>query len=130
MTINNKNHTIEMTKKFAKSANRFGSDEYKMLQEARKDYPGYTPVIKAAAAKKQTYKGLTYAYMEKYIRLHDEQGSIMDKYNTLRGQSAEAVDALAESCSYQEIKEWFLETFPAISEFHKQREALLNKKAS
>ena len=37
LTINNKARTIKMTKKFEKAASRFGSDEYKALQEARRD---------------------------------------------------------------------------------------------
>lgn len=41
MTINFHSNSIEMTKKFAKAASRFGSDEYKALQEARKDYPTF-----------------------------------------------------------------------------------------
>lgn len=39
MTINFNNHAIEMTKKFAKAAAKFGSEEYNQLQEARHDYP-------------------------------------------------------------------------------------------
>ena len=63
LTINNKARTIEMTKKFEKAASRFGSDEYKALQEARKDYPTYKVIVKASTAKsKESFKGLTYEY--------------------------------------------------------------------
>ena len=39
--INHKNNTIEMTKKFYTESCKFGTDEYKTLQEVRRDYPGY-----------------------------------------------------------------------------------------
>ena len=64
--------------------------------------------------------------MKKYIAAHDdEQKSIMAEFEMLRGTSEEAKEALADSASYKEIKEWFLKKFPAIAEFHKKREAAL-----
>lgn len=128
MKINYHSQVIEMTAKFAKAAAKFGSDEYKQLQEARKDYPNYkvVTVSRKAPAKKESYKGLTYSYMESYIMAHDdEEKSIMAEYQMLRGLSQEAQEALAEPCSYIEMKDWFLKKFPAIAEFHKKREALL-----
>ena len=117
-----------MTKKFAKAAAKFGSKEYKSLQAARHDYPDFkvVTVSRKASSQKESYKGLTYSYMESYIESHDdEEKSIMAEYEMLRGLSQEAQEALAEPCSYNEMKEWFLKKFPAIAEFHKKREMLL-----
>ena len=128
MKINYKNQTIEMSKKFAKAAEKFGSKEYKQLREARSDYPDFkvVTVSRKASGQKESYKGLTYSYMENYIKTHDdEKKSIMSEYEMLRGLSAEAQEALAEPCSYNEMKDWFLKKFPAIAEFHKKREMLL-----
>lgn len=127
LTVNSKKHTIEMTKKFAKSASRVGSEEYNLLQATRKDYPNYSIVTKATATKKrETFKGLTFDYMEKYIKTHDdENNSIMAEYEMMRGTSEEAQEMLAESMSYHEIKDWFFKKYPAIAEFHKKREALV-----
>ena len=128
MKINFKKQTVEMTKKFAKAAEKFGSNEYQQLQEARHDYPTFKVVIVShkASSQKESYKGLTYSYMESYISTHDdEKKSIMAEYEMLRGLSAEAQEFLAEPCSYLEMKSWFLKKFPAIAEFHKKREALL-----
>lgn len=128
MTINMKKNAIEMTKKFAKAAAKFGSPEYKQLQEARRDNPGFkvVTITRKSTAKKESYKGLTYGYMETYIQKHDdEKQSIMAEYKMLRGLTEEAEEVLAESFSYQEMKDWFLKKFPAIAEFHKKREALL-----
>ena len=85
LSINNKKHTIEMTKKFAKEAAKFGTNEYQALQEARRDYPKYKVVIAARKHAKVTYKGLTCEYMKKYIVAHDdEKGTIMAEYKVLR----------------------------------------------
>ena len=128
MKINQKNQTIEMSKKFAKAAEKFAGEEYRALQEVRRDYPNFkvVTVSRKASGQKESYKGLTYSYMENYIKNHDdEKKSIMAEYEMLRGMSAEAQEALAEACSYTEMKAWFLKKFPAIAEFHKKREMLL-----
>lgn len=129
LNVNMKNRTIEMTKKFAAASSKFGTEEYKILQEVRRDYPSYKVVTitrKASKSDSSAFKGLTYEYMEKYIAGHDdEEKSIMLEYMMLRGESEEAEEAFAESASYQEIKDWFLETFPAIAEFHKKREKMI-----
>lgn len=128
MKINNRTNSIEMTAKFAKSAAKFGTEEYNNLQIARKDYPNYRVVIvsRKPAAKRDTYKGLTYDYMEMYIQKHDdEKQSIMAEYKMLRGLSDEAKEVLAESCTYLEMREWFLAKFPAIANFHEARAKLL-----
>ena len=39
MFINEKKNAIELSKKEAKAAAKFGTTEYKQLQEARRDYP-------------------------------------------------------------------------------------------
>ena len=134
ITINNKKRTIELTKSFEKKASIFGTDEYISLQEARRDYPTYKVVtIKSArGVKAHTFKGLTYDYMEMYIEKHDdEMKSKMAAYRNLRALDEDSEIAFAESCSYQEIREWFLNEFAEIAEFHKKREAILsNKKVS
>ena len=48
LRLNHAERTIVMDKTFAKFAAKaaiFGSDEYKMLQEARRDYPGYKVTV-------------------------------------------------------------------------------------
>ena len=77
MYINEKKMAIEMTKKFYTESCKYGTDEYKTLQEVRRDYPGYKPVV--AKTKKNgmgtldAFKGLTYEYMEIYIEKHDDE---------------------------------------------------------
>ena len=133
ITLNHKNRTIELTKKFAADSSHFGTDEYKMLQEARRDYPGYKVTVGKSKTKEQknTFAGLDYAYMEKYIATHDdENNSIMNEYLMLRGKSKDAMEIQAGSASFLEIRTWFLKTFPAIEEFYTKRAALLSKTAA
>lgn len=126
ITINTKAHTIEMSKKYATNASRFGTPEYNELQQARRDYPNYRIATKSVKSGKCAYSGLTYKFMEKYINAHDdEEGTIFAEYNLLRAKSEEAIELGAESASYMEIKDWFLKKFPAIADFHKKREAIL-----
>ena len=125
MFINERKMVIEVSKKFYAAACKYGTQEYKDLQEVRRDYPNFkiVTITRKVSAQKDTYKGLTYTYMETYIKAHDE--SIMAEYEMLRGISQEAKDALAEPCSYNEMKNWFLKKYPAIADFHKMREDLL-----
>ena len=126
MYINEKKMAIEMTKKFAAAARKFGTKQYRDLQEARRDYPNFkvVTITRKSTGCQDTYKGLTYKFMEDYIQKHDDaEQSIMAEYLTLRGQSEAAKENLVEAYSYNEMKTWFLKTFPAIEEFHKMCDA-------
>lgn len=126
ITINAKNNTIVITKAFSKKASRFDSPEYKALQRARNDYPSFSVEVRTAPKKKDSFKGLTYAYMEKYIAKHDDEDqTVMKEYEMLRGIGEEAESAMAESASYGTIKEWFLNKYPEIRAFHEKRAAIL-----
>ena len=130
ITVSARTRSLVLTKSFAAKAALFGTDEYKMLQEARRDYPGYKVTVGKTKEAKNIYAGLDYAYMEKYIAAHDKDGSIMAEYQMLRGESEEAKAINARSASFLEIRSWFLKTFPAIEEFYTKRAALLTKAAA
>ena len=133
ITVSARTNSLVLTKAFAAKAAIFGSDEYKMLQEARRDYPGYKVTVGKTKVKEQknAFAGLDYAYMEKYIAAHDDdKKSIMNEYLDLRGLSDEAKELQAGSASFLEIRSWFLKTFPAIEAFYTKRAALLGKTAA
>lgn len=71
LTINAAANTIEMTKEFARKAKYFGTDEYKLLQDARKDYPTFSVATRKTVSK-ESYKGLTINYMYNYIKKHPQ----------------------------------------------------------
>ena len=128
MTINYITMTIEMTKAESKAAGKVGTEAFKEMLSLMQQFPNYKiqVIAKAATKKSCDYKGLTYAYMEKYIKAHDnDKHTIMAEYEDLRGESDAAKDVLADSFTYQEIKNWFLGKFPEIRGFHEMRQKLL-----
>ena len=124
MIINSAARTISLTKKEMTAARRVDSPEYNKLQNARRDYPGFTVIAVSRKVKTQreTYKGLTYAYMEKYIIAHDDnQQSIMAEYKMYRGISADPLMYIPNPYTYHEMKEWFLGKFEAVAKFYENR---------
>ena len=82
-----------------------------------KDFPTYTMVIKSTP-KRDCFKGLTMECMEKFIKAHDESGTVMVEFNTLRGkdENGKSIE-MAAVASYGEIKKWFLEKYKNVSDF-------------
>ena len=109
---------IVMDRTFYKNSSNIRFEEYAMLQRARQDYPTYTPVIKRIKRNpnKETYKGLTYAYMERYIESHDNADEIMAEYKEKRLIS----ECHGKARRYPAIKKWFLEQYPEIEQFGKE----------
>ena len=133
MTINYTSMTIEMTKAESKAAGKVGTEAFKEMLNLMQQFPNYKIQVATRAAIKKScdYKGLTYAYMEKYIKAHDnDKHTIMAEYEDLRGESDAAKDVLADSFTYQEIKNWFLGKFPEIREFHEKRSKMLTAAAN
>ncbi len=75
ISLNAKNRTIELSNTFAKAASLFGSEEYKQLQEARRDYPSYRVVtVKQKGTGKTAFAKLSFDYMDKYVKAHANDG--------------------------------------------------------
>ena len=122
---------IEMNTTFAKMIENPLSDEYALLQKLKMENPEFKVSRRKIKSNpnKDSYKGLTYEYMEMYIEKHDDKDkTIMAEYKMLRGLTDEAEEVLAESFTYLEMKEWFLAKFPAIKSFHEARAKLLEVK--
>lgn len=106
---------IVMDRVFYKNSSNIRFEEYGMLQRARQDYPTYTPVIRRIKRNpnKETYKGLTYAYMERYIQTHENADALMVEYKELRLIS----ECHGKARRYPAIKKWFLKQYPEIEQF-------------
>lgn len=106
---------IVMDRTFYKNSSNIRFEEYAMLQRARQDYPTYTPVIKHIKRNpdKETYKGLTYAYIERYIESHANADEIMAEYKELRLIS----ECHCKARRYPKIKKWFLKKYPEVEKF-------------
>lgn len=126
--INHKDNTIIVANKAAKKAEIYGTEEYALLQKARRDYPEFSVVIEDRKNfKRDTMKGLTYDFMRTYIEKHDPDGDIMNEYLMLLGESEIAKELGAEAVSYGEMKSWFLSKFDEIKRFYDTRDRVLGK---
>ena len=138
ITINTTNATIELTKAFAKNASRFGSEEYKQLQQARADYPNCRVVVRKVAKTGDRMKGLTFDYMLEYIEKNDkpfnEEMTVKVAFFQITGrdENGDRIEG-SESASYGEIKKWFLEQYPEVNKKQEQRNrinTILGKKSA
>lgn len=113
LKIDHKNANLVMDKTFAKAAEYYGSAEYNMLQAARSDYPTYSVVTRTIKKNKnkESYRGLTYEYMENYIAAHANAKEVMEEYKELRLISE------CHSVRYAHVKVWFLDKYPEIKKF-------------
>ncbi len=118
LKINFNNKTIVMDRTFAKKSRDTRSDEYLHLQTVRKDYPDYRVITRTIKRNpdKETYKGLTYAFMENYILNHgndDEVKEALSEYRELRT----IAKCHGRGKGYPVIKQWFLERYEEIENF-------------
>ena len=109
------NNTMTITKSFERAANNPYSEEYKLVQKIRADFPTMQFVRKASAAVKQPnpFKGLTYAAMEQYI-LREGNDDLMSEFEALRERCAIAPNP------YLLVRNWFIQRFPAYMEQHNE----------
>lgn len=108
------NRNILISKAFAKASMQINSEEYKTLLDVKTAYADYSIVQREIKKnpQKESYRGLTYEYMERYIELHDGRNSkVMNEYQEKR------LIAQCHSIRYAHIKKWFLETYPEIEDF-------------
>lgn len=111
---------LVMNQAFANKARNVRSEEYKLLQSTRRDYPTYAVVKRRIErnSQKETYAGLTYDYMKMYILTHESKETVeavMDKFEELLLIS----QCHCKARRYPVIKSWFLGKYTEIEEFGK-----------
>lgn len=118
LTINHANHTIIMDRTFAKRAIDTRSEEYAHLQTVRHDYPNYQVVQRHIRKNnsKNTYRGLTYEYMESYIMTHGTEETRLANFKTLQEMRLIS-ECQGKAFRYPVIKSWFLDNYPEIAHF-------------
>ena len=125
MKINYTNKTIELTKKEYREATVFGSDMYTALKEARIEFPTFKIITKEPPKKKSPIGRITYEFMKKYIEEHDNKEDNMKEFEELTGKSDNTEFKI--SACYGEVLEWFLIKYPAIKDYRKGIDEILNK---
>ncbi len=115
--INHLNKEILISKSFAKAAMNANSYEYGELREIMKQHTDYRVTQREIKrnSNKETYAGLTYDYMRKYILSHSkpkDSGLIKELDEKILISKCHA-----KGLRYPTIKKWFLEKFPEVAEF-------------
>ena len=98
----------QVTKVFATPARIFGTPEYKLWKEYRKDFPEAQMVTKTIKknATKRTYKNLTYANMERFLKSQDNADQLLKEFKVKKEAAA------IQQNPYRAVLAWFLQTFP------------------
>lgn len=101
-------NTLYMNYKFAEASSEYGTPEYKLLQNIRRDLPNIK-MVKRAGRKQTTCnasKRLTYANMEEYIRVQDNADELMAYFEIAKAESKK------ENSPYAFVRDWFVKQFP------------------
>lgn len=118
LRLNHNNKTIVMDRTFAKKSLDPRSDEYELLQRVRTDYPKYDVITRTIKKNpnKECYNGLTYAFMEDYIRTHESKETV---FNVLNDFEEMKLISKCHSAAfrYPVIKKWFLDKYPEIKNY-------------
>lgn len=131
MNANIMTSKIEMTKTEAAAAGMLNSDKFNELKTLREMFPAFQiKIVKNMTKKVDHFKGLTYEYMENYIK--DNKESLLSTFYTLCGRDEEGNKAkLAAAASYGEVRMWFLTEFPEIEQMSADvNEIIKNARAS
>ena len=113
--VKHENKNIVISRPYSIRAAIPNTKEYKLLAEIKSVYSDYTIVIREIKKPpKESYKGLTYSYMEYYITTHENAEARMAEYNEIR------LRAECHDMKYGNIKKWFLSAYPKIDDFTPQ----------
>lgn len=108
--------TITLTKKFYEMAKNYGSFENELLKGLKEEYPSMKIEIRrvqTSSKRKNPNKGLTIAYMRKFVRIMDFDN--LANFKAVEMEAAELSMNNAEKYIY--IKDWFLENYPNYKSF-------------
>ena len=106
------NNTLTMTKAFEDAASNPTSQEYKLLQQIRADFPGLTNIDKARRAPKKARptKNLTYKHMEQYMSVFQNADKLLAQFEVVKECSKQ------QPSPYKFVRDWFEAQFPKYRE--------------
>jgi len=130
ITINYRKHAIEITKAFSKKSSIFGSEEYKQLKEAKKDFPSFRVEVKSSSKRKLEDR-ITMDDIVNYVAEKSGNESVeMETLKELRGKSVKEAGSLLkaeETAAFSQIKTWFFTTYPEIGKKTENRQNRINE---
>ncbi len=105
-----------VTKAFAKNAVIFGTEEYKLWREYRKDFPEAKMVTKNIKKNpnKKTFKNLTYKNMKAYIESLESSEVILKEYEVVMTR------ARIQTSPYHYVVSWFEERCKGYESFFEE----------
>ena len=140
LTLDFSKNTINMTESFSKKAENYGSTEYNMLQNARKDYPEFEIIVtKKSKRVKDAHKGIDVKFMYNYIKKHDnDEEEVMNLFKGWFKKLEETDDGieyiLHNDVEFLNIRSWFLDQYTEFDEAIKTRKdnlkTIINLKAA
>ncbi len=117
---------IEISAKEAREAEIYGSPACMALIDARSHFDGYEVKVKGKTHNVQI-KGLTRDFMKAYIQNHPVEGKdLLTEFNTLCGLENDGnKKSFAAVASYGELRMWFLNEYPELTESRNQINEIL-----
>lgn len=112
LTLRHENKSIVITKDFAKKSGNPKNAEYQELANVKQVYTDYTVIVRAVSKKNSKASKITLANMKAYISKHDNDGSIMMKFEAMVN---EEVGENLQRTSFFAIKKWFFEQYPDLN---------------
>ena len=114
--------TAQVTKAFMKQAAIFGTDEFKLWREYKKEFPGAKMVTKSITKNpnQKTRRNMTFANMETFINTRTDAKDLMDEFETVKKRSK------IQKSPYQYVLEWFetkFEGYDDLEAFMKEKDA-------
>ena len=111
-----------VTKAFMKQAAIFGTEEFKLWREYKKEFPKAQMVTKSIKKNpnQKTRRNMTYANMVEFINTQANAKALLEEYTTIKKRSK------IQKSPYQYVLSWFeakFEGFNDLDQFMAQKEA-------
>ena len=117
---------VQVTREFAKNAMIFGTPEYKLWREIKKDCPDAVMVLKTIKknpGKRTSTKNMTYERMAIYIRAQDNAATLMVEFKKQISISK------VQTNPYRSVLAWFIKKFEGYDDYKSFFAAEAEKKA-
>ena len=109
---------IELTAAEMKEAQKYGSDMYRNLMDAKRDNPGFMIKQEKAKKVKNDFSDLNMKNITMYVAKHGTEEQ-KKNFATISKRTITEDGEYCEPQSFFEIKKWFLNEFPEIKQARK-----------
>ena len=117
---------VQVTREFAKKAMIFGTAEYKLWREIKKDCPDAVMVLKTIKknpSKRTSTKNMTYEHMAIYIRQQEDAENLMTEFKK------QIAISKVQNNPYRCVLAWFIQKFEGYDSYKSFFVAEAEKKA-